>query len=100
MAGVRRSEIEASVDEIGIKLLRLLEIFNSRVKLGVLERRYPLVEKIAGAKLAATRYAEHEDEDCGQRESLLVRPENRSVVSRETDASWKLPSLISVTPSN
>ena len=61
LAGVGGGEIQARVDEIGIEFFGLLEVFDGRVELGVLERGHTFVEKIAGTELVAAGNAERRE---------------------------------------
>ena len=56
--------------EIRIEFLGLLEVFDRRVKLSVLERGNTFVEKVAGAELVASGNADDECEQHRQRKHL------------------------------
>jgi len=70
LAGVSGSEIKASIDEVGIEFLGLLEIFDGLIELSFLEGGDTLVEKVARLELVAARNAEEKNKDAGQRKKL------------------------------
>src|SRR5271170_794599 len=70
LAGIGGRQVEARVDEIRVKLLGLLEIFDRRIELRVLEGGDTLVEKVAGTELVASGETCDECDQQRQKEHL------------------------------